>query len=230
MKPFRLFIIGLLGLGLVFLASSAFRKRHNPTSKPFTLVSAIYEVGSDGKQELKSISTKFVRTSVAWKEVTANKMPLQAHQTIAKDGSIYEIVNGKLEWLSNTAPYEEPTVPPTEYYEDFVRTEKLFGLTAYVTHMDMGPDRYEEEWHTLETGAIPLRIHLSLQGGKSQIITEPISLTFGDIPDSVLEGPDLPISFDRINTLLKAAEKAGQHEYVDQTKATIEEEKKKNQR
>jgi len=230
MKPFKYFITGLLGLGLVFIALTAFRTRHPPTSKPFTLVSALYEIGKDGKQALKSISTKFVRTSVVWKEVVVNKKTQQAYQTIAKDGSIYEVVNGKLEWLSNTAPYVELTVPPTEYYEDFVRTEKLFGLTAYVTHMDMGNDGYEEEWHTLETGAIPLRTHLNLHGGKSQVITEPISLTFGDIPDSVLEGPDLPISFDRINMLLKAAEKAGQHEYADQTRATIEEEKKKNQK
>ena len=229
MKPFRYFIIGLLGLGLVVIGSTAFRKRHYPTSKPFTLVSAIYIVGKDGNRVLASISTKFVRNSAVWKEVKVDAKTQKVQQTIAKDGNIYDIVNGKLEWLSKAAPTDEPQVSPTEYYTQLNRTEKLFGLTAYVTHMDMGSDGYEEEWYTLETGAIPLKIHLSLHEGKSQRIVEPLSLAFGEISDDVLESPDLPISFDRINALLKDAEKAGHREYVDQMRTSIEEEKKKQQ-
>lgn len=230
LKHSKFIIIVFISLGLILLAFTAFRKRSYPKSKPFTLVSACYEVGNDGKPVLQSISTKFVRNSGVWKEITVNKKTEEAHQRITKDGSLYDVINGKLQWLSTIAPEDEPIVPPTEYFADVVRTEKLFGLTVYVTHMDMGRDGFEEEWHTLETGRIPIKTHMSLHGGKSQVINEPISLTFGDIPDSLLESPDLPISYDYIHTILRAAEKAGHHEFVDQTKATIEEEKKKNQK
>jgi hypothetical protein len=229
MKKLRYFAIGFVALGLVVLAASAFRKHRNPTSKPFTLVSATYIVGKDGTRVLASISTKFVRDSAVWREVTVDAKTQQVRETVTKDGNIYEVVSGKLEWVSKTAPTDEPEVAPTEYYTQLARTEKLFGLTTYVTHMDMGDGGWEEEWHALETGSTLLKIHLSLHEGKSQRIVEPLSLTFGDIPDSILNSPELPISFDRINALLKAAEKAGHQEYVDQMKANIEEEKKKNQ-
>jgi hypothetical protein len=229
-KPIRYLTALVLVLAALGFAGAKLRRQQNwPKPRPFTLVSTTYRVASDGSRTLESSATKFVRSSATWREITVFPKTEKVQQTVAKDGSIYDIVNGKLEWASASVPADEPEVPPTQYFADFVRTDRLFGLTAYVTRSDLGPGKWNEFWHTAETREVPLKMQISRQGGRFQQITEPISLTFGNIPDSVFDGLDLPISFDRANVLLKAAERAGHQEYVDQTRALIEQEKKRKE-
>jgi len=229
-KPIRYLIALVLVLSALGFAGARLRKQNNwPKPKPFTLVSATYRVGGDGRRVLESTSTMFARNCSSWREIRVFAKTEKVEQSVAKDGNIYDIVNGKLEWASRATPVDEPEVPPSEYFKGFVRTERLFGLTAYVARAEFGPGQWGEFWNTQETLGIPLKTHISRQGGKFQEVTEPLSLTFGDIPDSMFDNLDLPVSFDRASILLKAAERAGQQEFVDQTRALIEQEKKRKE-
>jgi hypothetical protein len=227
-KPIRYLIVLLLVAAALGFAGARLRRQQSwPKAKPFTLVSATYQVAGDGTRVLESTTTKFVRNSASWRQIMVLAKTEKVQQSVAKDGGIYDIVGGKLEWASPAVLEEEPEVPPTEYFKGFVRTERLFGLTAYVARSDFGPGEWGETWYTQETLGTPLKMYVNLKSGKFQRVTEPMSLTFGDIPDNIFDGLDLPVSFDRAGVLLKAAERAGHQEYVDQTKAQMETEKKR---
>jgi hypothetical protein len=86
-------------------------------------------------------------------------------------------------------------------------------LTAYVLRHDIDAHNWGEFYYAPETGQVPLKIVLI--GGSSETTVEPMSLTFGDIPDSVFNSPATPVSYDRVQKLISDAEQDGKHEYAD---------------
>jgi hypothetical protein len=147
---------------------------------------------------------------------------------IAKDDSVYQLDSGKKEWKSKAAQDDWTwTAEALRSHPQLVETEELFGLTTYKLRTTIGQDGWADFSYAVETGKIPLKIHITYKNRGDQEIVEPMSLTFGEIPDSVFNGPDMPVSFDRIQKLVQSAEEQGQHEYAEALRRSINEAQQK---
>jgi CheY-like chemotaxis protein len=136
----------------------------------------------------------------------------------------YEVGTKKQEWLSRAIDENEVwSLDELRSHPQFVRTEQLLGLQVYVFRNEISAQDWSEMWFVPETGRIPLKIHTSYDGGKEQHVVEPISLSFGEIPDSVFDGPTLPVSFERVQELIKAADEQAGHEYAEAIRRSVAE-------
>ncbi len=214
MKTLRYFALGILTVGMVMYVSNIFAKRKvNIERHPFTLTTAKFRIINNGPPLLEYVATRFARTSSYWKEIRTDVRSQTIRTQEAKEGGIYDVGAEKKEWLSKTTDMDEWYTDDTlRANPQFVRTEQLLGLTVYVLRLEISSEDWSETYHAPETGRTPFKIHNSYHGGKEQYIVEPMSLTFGEIPDSVFAGPDLPVSFEHIQELIKDAEKRGNHD------------------
>jgi TonB family protein len=87
--------------------------------------------------------------------------------------------------------FNRPAPPPSgkqlRSAPQFVRTEEILGITAYV-HRILNKNNGElqaEKYYAPETGAIPLKTILYGEGGKARLVDEPVSISFGE-PDAAL--------------------------------------------
>ncbi|HEX8144912.1 MAG TPA: hypothetical protein VF553_20255 [Pyrinomonadaceae bacterium] len=93
-----------------------------------------------------------------------------------------------------------PTGPPLTAEQlsaspQLIRTEKLFGLTAYVlraTEVETGLPSVDI-YRTVELGSTPLKV-IDYSDGRVTMITEPISIAWGEPAASLLKGPDYPVA------------------------------------
>lgn len=229
------FTIALLILGVFVFLGAIFRwqKQEIPVGRrSFTLTSVTYRIENNGPKIIDSYTTKFVRNGGRWKEIMVNADTQAVRTTLAKDGNTYEVKNDKQEWVSQATTEQEAneqvwTLESIRSNPEIVRTEQIFGVTAYVSHHQVNSETWGEFWYAPETGEVPLKIHTSSTGGRMQRIVEPIALTFGDVPDTVVEGPNLPVSFERIKQHLAYAEKQGHAESVDRIRRIVEQEEAK---
>jgi hypothetical protein len=77
--------------------------------------------------------------------------------------------------------------------EYFVRTEQLFGLTAYVYRYKVGDGVVVERWLSTKTGFIPLKQIIEEPNGEVNI-TETANLEFREVSDKEIEAnPDILI-------------------------------------
>jgi hypothetical protein len=75
----------------------------------------------------------------------------------------------------------------------FNRTETLMGLTVYVRRIVDAPSgQMVEDYDAPELGIFPLKTVNYDPQGRSFLIIEPISLTFGEPDPSLVKGPDYP--------------------------------------
>ena len=224
MKLLRYLSLTVLSIGVLVYVGSILAKRQTGVQRrPFILTTASFKIISNGPPILEHISTRFARSSSYWKEVSTDIKSQTVSTKVAKEGNVYEVGAKKKEWLSTAANQDDLMTPENlRNHPQFARTEQLLGLTTYVHRHSISPEDWSEMWFAPETGRVPLKIHINLEAGRQQNIVEPLSLTFGDIPDNVFEGPDLPTSFSQIEKLIESAEKQGHHEFAESMRRSIE--------
>ncbi|MFY9554575.1 MAG: hypothetical protein WAV20_11870 [Blastocatellia bacterium] len=231
MKHFRNFSLIVLVLGAIVYLGAVFGTRKVVVQKlPFTLTTATFRIVNDRAPVLEHVTNRFVRSPGNWKEIRTDVKSQTVRTQVAKDGNQYEVGTEKQEWLSRAiAENEVWSLDELRTHPQFVRTEQLLGLQVYVFRNEISAQDWGEMWFAPETGRIPLKIHTSYDGGKEQHIVEPISLNFGEIPDSVFDGPTLPVSFERVQELIKTADEQGGHEYAEAMRRSLTEAQRKKQ-
>ena len=212
--------VALAGVFAVVLFSGLAMRRsatsHKAAIRPYSLTVAAFQVSNNDKPVLQYVATKFVRSSNYWKEIRTDAQTQQVRVQQSMESGVYDLKTDKREFLGSSTTEEVPfTAESLPGHPQFARTEHLLGLTAYVLRHDIDDHNWGEFYYAPETGQVPLKIVLSHGGGSSTTTVEPMSLTFGDIPDSVFNSPATPVSYDRVQKLINDAEQDGNHEYAD---------------
>jgi hypothetical protein len=225
MKHLRYFAPIVLVFGImVYLGAMSARRKVAVQRRPFTVTTATFRIVNDRAPVLEYVATRFVRSPGNWKEIRTDVKSQTVRTQVAKDGNQYEVGAKKQEWLARAIDENEVwSFDELRSHPQFVRAEQLLGLQVYVFRHEISAQDWDEMWFAPETGRIPLKIHTSYDGGKEQHIVEPMSLSFGEIPDSVFDGPTLPVSFERVQELIKAADEQGGREYAEAMRRSLAE-------
>lgn len=88
-----------------------------------------------------------------------------------------------------------PTAEELRSDPQFLRTEELLGLTAYVMRLadEQTGKPVADLFFAVETGRTPLKTIDYDGSGNPVTADEPIRITFGEPPGSLLKVPDYPI-------------------------------------
>ena len=76
----------------------------------------------------------------------------------------------------------------------FVRTEQVLGLTAYVLRVqdELTGETLSDIYMAVELGSFPLKV-IHYEEGRVNLVDEPLSLEFGEIDPSLVRGPNYPV-------------------------------------
>jgi hypothetical protein len=196
--------------------------------RPFTLTLATFSVTGNDAPVLQYIMTRFVRSRKCWKQIRTDVKTHDVRVQQAVDSGVYDVKTDKHEFLSASGADDVPITPEgLSAHPQVERTEQVLGTTAYVLHNAVDDQTWGEFYYTPATGWIPIKIVTSHGGGSNKTIVEPMSLSFGDIPDSVLKEPNRPISYERIQQMTDSAEKNGQHDYGEALRRSVAESQNK---
>lgn len=162
--------------GLVTFLVSATSRPLGTTKAPFVITHVRYWKSAPEK---KTVIVRLV-----------NESGDSFEKMLARDGTDYR----------QTQVHYDLTPPnPAEFTasEFFVRTENIFGLTAYVFRQPLDDGEVIETWRSLETGPVALKQIIEKPDGGA-FVQETTSLEFRPISAKEVEpNPELLIEFPR---------------------------------
>ena len=227
MRNLRIVSVIILVLGVTAFAVSYASKSTKPEGlrkykQDFVLISSETDFPVDGEPRLNATHVRMVRANGEWKEHSTfyeSNGTTHSRVTVGKAEGVYNVdeQKEKLELLSKSRP------SPPEYHSEeflrnhpqFIREDSILGYKAYVSRIEFpDPNEYTEIYRSAITGAIPLKIVFRRLNEGDKII-EAIKIDFGPIDDAMFNTPDFPVSFDLLESKIKAMEAQGNKRLAD---------------
>jgi hypothetical protein len=203
-KGRRVLLIALVVVMTTATAGVAAKMRFNTSrdARPaFTLVSRVTYLNLGDKGEPASQETRYVSSNGSFRAVRVDPNG-HTREYFFELGRGYFSVNHQRGLLfqdrkvSPAGPTGTPlTAEQLRASPQLVRTEQLLGLTAYVlrvTETDTGLPSVDV-YRTVELGSTPLKV-VNYSDGKVSMMTEPVSVTWGEPAAALLKGPDYPVA------------------------------------
>ena len=169
--------------------------RHPP--QPFTIYRNVINVQPDGKEELYATEVEYHRADGGWKMERTYQSDHQVQEFVHLPGRGMIAIKRKAQVLQ-----QRTDAPPDDFYDvsyrdwshypAYDRTEKILGLTAYVTKADDGDGGVSEQWHVPELGVVPIKVISKWGSGLTQRF-EPTKIELGEPPASIFALPDWPV-------------------------------------
>jgi len=192
----RFTVLTLLTLFTVAQLTAPTSARQQAKHPAFTLVSRVTVTRPDGRREV-SETTRYVSSDGSVREISREQ-----DGTVSSD-YLYESGRGGFNVQSKDrklvkrfgSPPEAsgeplPTAESSRADPNFAGTEQLLGYTVYIIrqmHKEQGA-RDRDLYYAPELGRTPLKT-VRYSGGKAFVISEPVSVTFGEPEAALMKAP-----------------------------------------
>lgn len=201
---FRNLVLVTLAIIIAAAAGVLAKLRFHPAraARPaFTLVSRVTYINPHDNSERVAQETRYVSSNGSFHTIHTDPNG-QTREYFFELGRGYFSVNhqkGLLFQDKKISP-SGPSGPPLTAEQlrsspQLIRTEKLFGLTAYVLRVmevETGLPSVDI-YRTVELGSTPLKV-INYSEGKVATITAPVNIVWGEPTASLLKGPDYPVA------------------------------------
>ncbi len=168
----------------------------------FTLKSMVTHLVEDGRHIVER-NTTYAFSDGSWRTVLTGEEGV-ANEYFFKAGKGFFVVNHKNKVLkqntmaSQVASPEPPALQTAEEllsHPQFVRTEKLLGFTAYLIRVkdEQTGLPVSDLYYVVELGTVPVKL-VEYDDGKPMLISEPISVTLGEPPDTLSKLPEYVVA------------------------------------
>ena len=177
--------------------------RNKPSSQnvqpPFTRTSRITEYKPDGSIRRVLLATKYVARDGSWRDVKTNEEGKKAEGFYEPGRGVFMVdkINKTLvlkkRATSNPAITRE-TAQTFLANPQFVRTEQVLGLTAYVLRIqdELTGETLSDVYMAVELGSFPLKV-IHYEQGTVNVVDEPLSIEFAEVDPSLVRGPNYPV-------------------------------------
>lgn len=200
-KRFIFIVSGMLVMALLGAALGA-KLRKKDMYPAFTLKSMVTHFVDDGRHIVER-NTTYAFSDGSWHTVLTDQEGV-ANEYFFKAGQGFFVVNHKSKVLKQSTMASQvasPEPPPLQTAEElrkhpqFVNTEKLLGFTAYLIRVkdEQTGLPVSDLYYVVELGTVPVKL-VEYDEGKPTFISEPISVTFGEPPDTFSKLPDYVVA------------------------------------
>jgi hypothetical protein len=193
-------LVVVLGATAGVMAKLRFKTTRN-SHPAFTLVSRVTYINPGDQSKFTSQETRYVSSKGSFRSIRTDPNG-NTREYFFERGRGYFSVNhqkGLLFQDKKVSP-DGPkgssfTIEELSSSPQLIRTEQLFGLTAYVlrvTEVETGLPSVDI-YRTVELGSTPLKV-IDYSDGKATMITEPMSIMWGEPAAAALKGTNYPVA------------------------------------